>query len=278
MDAYKQQVTEFFNSRTAYDREGSHHPREAKRLLEFVNIQAGHKILDVATGTGLVAIAAAQKVGSSGSVTGVDFSAGMLTQARQKIEAAELQNVELLEADADSLNFETGSFDVIFCCSAIVYLTNIPVTLHSWYRFLNRSGVVAFSCAAETAYLAPVQIAACRKFGISLPHINQPLGTPEKCDTLLKQAGFQEIAIVIEPSGRYLPLDDCGDWWIENGFYPSGNPLLLQSQELLQNLKTEYNLEFESGLLSRVFGKTRRLSSSGLRNKFSDRSFGQCDR
>ena len=62
MDNYKQQVIELFNSRTNYDQEeGSQHPREASLLLESVPIHQGQKILDIATGTGLIAILAAME-------------------------------------------------------------------------------------------------------------------------------------------------------------------------------------------------------------------------
>lgn len=44
----------------------------------------------------------------------------MLHQARQKIAAAKLQNIELIEADAEHFNFTDSSFDVVFCCEAIV--------------------------------------------------------------------------------------------------------------------------------------------------------------
>ncbi|MEH2443639.1 hypothetical protein [Nostoc sp.] len=64
LDSYKQQLREFYGNRTTYDHEqGTRHPLEAKLLLEFVTLHSGQKILDVATGTGLLAIAAAEKVG-----------------------------------------------------------------------------------------------------------------------------------------------------------------------------------------------------------------------
>lgn len=246
MNDYKQQVTEFFDRRTAYDQEGTFHPRLANLLLECVQIQNGQKILDVATGTGLVAIPAAQIVGSSGYVVGVDISPGMLSQARQKIEATGLQNIELIKADADSLNFIDNSFDIIFCSSALVYLIDIPATLQNWYRFLKKGGNVAFSCFAAPSFMADVQVKVCAKmFGISLPHINEPLGTPKKCQNLLRQAGFQNIEVKTEQFGQYLNLNDRRISWNGGGFYPRGNPLLQLSQEQLEQLQVEYRAEVE---------------------------------
>lgn len=245
MNDYKQQVTEFFDGRTAYDKEGTFHPRLAALLVECVPIQRGQKILDLATGTGLVAVLAAQRVGLSGYVAAVDISPGMLSQARQRIEAIGLQNIELIEADADCLNFSDDSFDIIFCSSALVYLINIPATLQHWYHFLKKGGIVAFSCFAETSFMAPVQVKCAKTLGISLPHINEPLGTPEKCHNLLRQAGFQDIKVKTEQFGEYLSLSNPRISWNGGGFYPRGNPLLQLSQEQLEQLQAGYKAEVE---------------------------------
>lgn len=249
MNNYKQEVIELFNSRTAYDQEeGTHHPLEASLLLEFVPIQKGQKILDIATGTGLVAIPAAGKVSSEGYVIGIDMSSGMLHQARQKVEAAGLQNIEFIEADAEDINFSDSSFDVIFCCSAIVFMNDISASLQKWHRFLKTGGFVAFTCPPETAYMASVYINICTQvFGISLPHILAPFGTPEKCHNLLQQAGFRDIDIKIEPRGRYRNFNVDALSWKQINLIFKGNPLLPKpSQEQLEQLKVEYKAEIEN--------------------------------
>ena len=53
----KQSVIDFFNSRSSYNTEGEKHPREAKKLLASVTVKSGQTVLDLATGTGLDAIA-----------------------------------------------------------------------------------------------------------------------------------------------------------------------------------------------------------------------------
>ncbi|MBG1270983.1 methyltransferase domain-containing protein [Nostoc sp. WHI] len=248
MDIYKQQLREFYGSRTTYDHEEStRHPLEAKILLEFVTLHSGQKILDVATGTGLVAISAAEKVGSDGSVIGIDMTPGMLHQARLKIAAAKLQNIELIEADAEYFNFSDSSFDVVFCCEAIVLFSDILAILQKWYRFLKPGGFVAFTCPPETAYMASlIQSICARVLGVSLPHLLEPLGTPEKCHNLLNQAGFKDIEIKIEPSGRYRPLKDNRLSGTAININFTGNPLLSKlSQEQLNQLQVEYKAEIE---------------------------------
>ncbi|WP_414516856.1 class I SAM-dependent methyltransferase [Nostoc sp. PCC 9305] len=248
LDSYKQQLKEFYGSRTTYDHEkDTRHPLEAKLLLEFVPLHSGQKILDVATGTGLVAIPAAEKVGSDGSVIGIDMTPGMLHQARQKIAAAKLQNIELIEADVEYFNFSESSFDVVFCCEAIVLFPDILAILQKWYRFLKPGGFVAFTCPPETAFMASLQQRICTiVLGVSLPHILEPIGTPEKCRNLLDRVGFRDIEIKIEPSGRYRTLSDNRLSMTVININFKGNPLFSKlSPEQLNQLQVEYKAEIE---------------------------------
>lgn len=234
---YKQSVVEFFNGRTTYDNE--HTIRRALPLLAMVSLQAGHRVLDMATGTGIIAIASAQAVGTNGHVVGVDFSSGMLKQAEEKIVDLGLQNIELIEADADYLQFENESFDVVFCSSAIVYLRDIAAVLKNWYRWLKPGGTVAFSGWSEQSYPAPWIIEACAQQNISIQNINEPTGTAEKCRMLLGAAGFQSVDVQSQQMGKYRTIEQLGGWdgsW----FHPEENPLLRLTREQRQSLLTNY--------------------------------------
>ena len=66
-------------------------------------MRSGQLVLDIATGTGLAAIAAAEAVGSAGSVLATDFASGMLRQAQQKVADLGLTNIEFEEADSEFL-------------------------------------------------------------------------------------------------------------------------------------------------------------------------------
>ncbi len=257
MKDYKQQVVDFFNARTAYDAEGNSHPQEAKRLLEYVPIKSGQIILDLATGTGLVAIDAAKKVAPSGSVIGVDISSGMLAQARSKIAAERIENLELIEADVESIDFAAEQFDIIFCCSALVYISDISAIVNKCYDWLKLGGCLAFTTPDRTSHLAEIRVKVCQDlFNLDLPHIIEPLWTAEKCRLLLQQSGFKNIAIAKHQYSRSKIDENYGSVRIEQEFYPRGNPLLNLSEAQKELLQAEYKKAVEQLIADRGVWQT----------------------
>jgi len=240
MSDYKQSVIALFNSRTSYDIEGEKQPREAKKLLASIKVQSGQNILDLATGTGLLAIPAAKKVAPNGSVIGVDFSSGMLAQAKEKIAAAKIDNLELIEADIDLVEFKAEQFNVVFCCSSIVFMVDIPSVINKCYEWLKPKGCLAFTTPYKTAYMADIHVRLCRElFDIDLPHITRPLWTPEKCCWQLQQSGFTDIKVEIDRTKRFKKNDFAMAWRGAN-FYPRGNPLENLSDAQRELLLAEY--------------------------------------
>ncbi|NET55319.1 MAG: methyltransferase domain-containing protein [Symploca sp. SIO2E6] len=241
LNEYKQQIRAFYDARTSYDNDFTY--RRALPLIELAQLQSGQQILDLATGTAIIAIAAAEIVGSQGQVIGVDFSPGMLAQARRKIAAARLQNLELREADVETITFEDQSFDSIFCATAIVLLGDIPAAFRNWYRWLKPGGILAFSCWSMTSFFTPIIIKVCAKYGFELPNLHEPLGSKEKCYTLLQEVGFQDIEIQTEQFGSYLSLEDAQNFWQGLWLSANGHPLLHLSTEQIEQLKAQFRAD-----------------------------------
>lgn len=83
-----------------------------ERILEWARLQSGETVLDVGCGTGALAIAAKQRVGSAGEVHGVDASPEMLARADKKSRKAGSE-VTLMQAAAQELPFPDAQFDVV---------------------------------------------------------------------------------------------------------------------------------------------------------------------
>ena len=87
---YKRGLTTFWNERSAKYAQNfqAFHAPLVDTLIELAPLREGQAVLDVATGTGQAAYAAAARVGAGGSVLGIDISPGMIAEVRPTLEAA----------------------------------------------------------------------------------------------------------------------------------------------------------------------------------------------
>lgn len=248
---YKQELIDFYNARTNYDNDAT--LNRAIGLFDYATLFPGQSVLDVATGTGNIAIKAANQVGTSGSVIGIDIATELLKIAQQKIQAENLSNVQLIEVDTEAYQPESNKFDAIYCSYAIVLFPNIPTIFGNWYRFLKSGGFIAFTCSSENSYLALSIVEACAKHGITLPNLHEPLGTPDRIQDVLNKTKFNQIEIHPRQLGTYLDLEKAQSRW--NGqFWPHiHNPLRELKPEKIRQMKASYDdeiaaLETEQGV------------------------------
>ena len=125
-----------------YDRYGallsfSQDPRWRRFLVSRVEAGPGDVVLDVATGTGLVARELVRRKGCR--VVGLDQSAEMLAVARARVPA----EVELVEGDADRLPFEDGSFDGLTFTYLLRYVDDPAATMRELARVVRPGGSIA---------------------------------------------------------------------------------------------------------------------------------------
>ncbi|MDJ0707778.1 MAG: methyltransferase domain-containing protein [Leptolyngbyaceae cyanobacterium MO_188.B28] len=250
LDEYKQQVADLYSHRSSNYDDGDWHPRIAHRLVEYAQLSQGQQILDIATGTGMVAIEAAQIVGNEGQVIGIDISTGMLEQARRKVELLGFCNIEFRLADAEVLDFPLNTFDCIFCSSALIWMSDLLGALQLWHQFLKPGGLLGFHAFADTAFVGgTITQKVLEKYGVSLL-FSKPTGTVEKCHNLLQQAGFEAIDIQSEQDGGYISLEKAKGMWTGNGSSPVPgqypNPILQLSSEQLAQAKIEFDTELEA--------------------------------
>lgn len=187
----------------------------ANRLIEVLDLRGGEKVLDVATGTGWAAIAAARIVGPTGQVVGADIAKDMLDQARRKIDLAHLTNVLVREGDAEHLDFADNSFDAVICASAIFFLPHMLEALMEWQRVTKKGGRVAFSTFGNNLFqpMRNMLNARLQTYGVSFPaqRPSQRLVDPERCRDLLRDTGFRDVEVRTEQLGYYL--SDANEYW-----------------------------------------------------------------
>jgi demethylmenaquinone methyltransferase / 2-methoxy-6-polyprenyl-1,4-benzoquinol methylase len=132
-------------------------PRWRRAMVATVGAHEGERVLDVATGTGLVAQELVRRYGCR--VVGLDQSAAMLERAQQKLTAdpALAGRVELVIGEAESLPFEDGEFDHLTFTYLLRYVDDPAATLRELARVVRPGGRVACLefCVPNGAWLWP---------------------------------------------------------------------------------------------------------------------------
>lgn len=118
------------------------HGPVATRLLEQIPMRPGHRVLDVACGTGIAARLAAPRVAPSGKVTGIDLHNGMLAVARGRAAEAGLA-IDWQEGDASSLPYADASFDVVICNQGLQFFPDKVQALREMWRVTAGGGTLA---------------------------------------------------------------------------------------------------------------------------------------
>jgi ubiquinone/menaquinone biosynthesis C-methylase UbiE len=112
------------------------------RMLDLARLGRGHHVLDLATGRGEPAIAAAQRVAPEGRVLGVDVDASMLAMARARADREGVTNLELRAMSAESLDgVPSAAFDAVLVRWGLMYLRDPVAALAESRRALRPGGL-----------------------------------------------------------------------------------------------------------------------------------------
>jgi len=116
----------------------------AKALIEAHGPWDGRRVLDLATGTGIVSRLLARQVGQSGSVLGTDLNAEMLTVAAASINN-ESPNVDFVECPAENLECTDNSFDYVVCQQGFQFFSDKIASTKEIRRVLRDNGTAVVS-------------------------------------------------------------------------------------------------------------------------------------
>ncbi len=169
--------------------------------IERLDPKLGERIIDIGCGSGDTLCAIAQRVGSSGEVTGIDASRPLLERARRRAGAD--VNVRFVEADASNYAF-TPSFAALFSRFGVMFFADPIRAFQNLRGALQPGGRLGFVCwqsLADNAWCA-VPLAAARQVLLDAPEGPEPgapgpfaFADPRHIKHTLAAAGFTRIEV-----------------------------------------------------------------------------------
>ncbi len=211
-----------------YDRAFAH---VTSHFLPFVfraaRLAPGHRVLDVATGTGISAKGALDAVGPGGSVLATDISPEMVEKARARL--GQFPNAAVAVEDGQALSFPAASFDAVTCSHGLMFFPEPAHGLASFHRVLRPGGRAAVSVkvAPERSYNFRINVVIARhKPGLADAVARLfALGDEARLKSLFDAAGFVDFETRTEKHTFVLPSFDAYYGPFERGGASTGQLL-----------------------------------------------------
>lgn len=223
-------------------------------LLSAARIGTGHRVLDVATGTGAAAEAAAGLVGPSGEVFAGDVSSTMLDVARRNLKGS---TIKLEVLDGHALPFTEGRFDRVICQMGLAFFDDPARGLAEFHRVLAPGGrtAVSVNSTPERSLFTRIGTAIGRNVPSKAEHLNRyaSIRTVERLDTLLRGSGFLDVEVHGETrSFSFASFDDYFSG-TEAGAGISGQEYVKLPENLRRTVREDVRLSFPNGASSEPF-------------------------
>ena len=185
----------------------------AARLPEIFALRGDEHLLDVACGTGIAANVLASHL-PRGKVTGLDFSAGMLEQARRTTQACALDNLNFVEMDMQAMKLPERSFDAANCSFGLFFVSDMLTQLMHIASKVKSGGAVVCNAFFDTAFAPNVDLFLQRikSYGIEPPEFSwKRVGSEDKFAALYRAAGLLNVKTVRADVSYTLATPD--EWW-----------------------------------------------------------------
>ena len=212
MQAHKYKIKETLNNAAeGYDKPALRFfSAAAEYLANSMRFAGNEHVLDVATGTGSVALACAQRLGA-GHVTAIDLSDGMLAKVKVKAQEQQLNNLEFLCQDIEISNFVADSFDAACCGFGIFFLPDMEAGLMSIAKPGGAIGISSFTGAIMEP-LSQKFIERILTYGVAMPSLSwKRLDSAEKIRTLYQTVGLDRLHTRAHQIGYHLAGFE--EWW-----------------------------------------------------------------
>ncbi|WP_435101443.1 class I SAM-dependent methyltransferase [Arhodomonas sp. AD133] len=180
------------------------------RLVEMARLEAGQKVLDIATGYGEPLVSALERIGATGSAVATDLSPEMLVLARERITELGFANVAFHECNGETLNIPETGFDAALCRWGLMLMADPDACLRRVHELLKPGGYVAMAVFSEpqnSPLLAIAGMTVRREVGAGPSAPGEPnifrLADAADLQRRFHEAGFGEIALE-QVSGTYV--------------------------------------------------------------------------
>ena len=189
-------------------------------LLKMTTIREQDRVLDIATGTGVIPTKISTENGSVRSLHGLDITFGMLKRAKKKfIEKQVQRDIRLACASAMEMPYANHSFDLVFCGLATHHMS-VPILLSEMHRVLGNGGRIAVADVGSSPLWSIPGVKMMLRIGAFIYFYfreNQDrawaeasaisnIRTKEEWHALLVEAGFEQISITkLKSKYRWIP-------------------------------------------------------------------------
>lgn len=185
-------------SATLYETDTSSLPAEVTGLslgcgdpITLASLQPGQTVLDLGSGGGIDCFLAAQQVGPTGAVIGVDMTPSMLEKANHNKAKLGLANVEFRQGYIEALPVDSDSVDVVISNCVINLSPDKPAVFREAFRVLRPGGRLAVSDMVTQGHFTPAERADMAAWSGCIT------GSEDVADYVaaIKAAGFTEISV-----------------------------------------------------------------------------------
>lgn len=229
-----------------YDIRGIRQFEHGKLLIRDLNVAPGHRVLDIGTGTGLLAAHVAELVGPAGQVIGIDPLPLRIEIAKQKA----APNLSFAVGHAEDLSaFAASSFDRVFLNSVFHWIGDKRAVLRQIWRVLKPAGRLGLSSASLEK---PHTVELVRERAIASAGLQEQAGVlkgiPHRVSSaelrgLFVETDFDEVSLQIR---TFVDYDSSVDEVLEFSKSSSfGNDLASLREDHRQRLRAALDQEFE---------------------------------
>lgn len=213
----------------------------SEKVMELLVPQPGERVLDVATGTGVAAFMAADRVGEDGEVVATDISEKMIDQTGAYAAQRGTTNMRFERADAEELPYQDASFDAVTCVLGLMFPAEPQLAIQQMYRVLKpggRAAVCVWGRREQCGWAELFPITDARVESDVCPMFFQ-LGLPGALELAFETTGFSEITE--ERRGTILEFN--GDVEVCAAFF-GGGPVALAYARMPDEVREEMHREF----------------------------------